>query len=425
MTARHRLSGTGLLIFGALLIACTTVRPTTDASGLAPASPDPSSSSSATPTATAEVDRAAAHLRVLSVDIGSRPAGSEAERKAAQYIAGVLTDQGYTAAVESFTFPSPFDESSVTIGNGSPLTARLLDGAALGTVTATLIDGGTGLPGSLEADVAGKIVLMRRGDIPFAQKVTNATQAGAVAVIVVNNERGPLRGTLGLKATIPALALDGGQWDALRAALGQPVTVAASGGTRTVTSQNVVGRRGSTCRAYIGSHYDSVPQGPGANDNASGTASMLEIARVRATDGLCAVAFGSEETGLFGSQAFVRTHVSNGSDGTQFMVNFDMMGSIDGPIVVGDDRLTGSILGILGSDPAQPLKAGKFPPFASSDHVSFTAAGIPAVTITSGDDDNIHTPNDRYDAVRLADLKTMLGLGDRAVAGLTRTLKRQ
>jgi phosphotransferase system enzyme I (PtsI) len=61
----------------------------------------------------------------------------------------------------------------------------------------------------------------------------------------------------------------------------------------------VVGRRGSECRAYIGGHYDSVPAGPGANDNASGTATMLELARVRPTDGLCVVAFGAEEVGLF------------------------------------------------------------------------------------------------------------------------------
>ena len=119
---------------------------------------------------------------------------------------------------------------------------------------------------------------------------------------------------------------DGNDAGRLRGALGQSVSVTASGGTRTVTSQNVVGRRGATCRAYIGAHYDSVPEGPGANDNASGTATMLEIARVRGTDGLCAIAFGSEEVGLRGSQAFVPQHLAGGA---RFMLNFDMTGRIE------------------------------------------------------------------------------------------------
>ena len=61
----------------------------------------------------------------------------------------------------------------------------------------------------------------------------------------------------------------------------------------------------------MGGHYDSVPAGPGANDNASGTATALEIASVLAADGelddVCFVLFGAEEVGLIGSGAFVRS----------------------------------------------------------------------------------------------------------------------
>ena len=355
------------------------------------------------------------------MDIGSRPSGSEAERRAAQYIADVLKAQGYTAAVETFTYPARFDDSSVTIASDPAFKGALIDGSATGKVTATLVDGGTGQPEQIAAVPAkGNIVLMRRGGLPFAQKIANAQQAGALAVLIVNNEAGPFRGTLGQqRATIPALAIDGERADRLRAALGQPVTAEAAGGTRTVTSQNVVGQRGTTCRAYIGAHYDSVAEGPGANDNASGTASMLEMARVRGTDGLCVIAFGSEETGLHGSQAFVAAHLAGTA---QFMLNFDMMGRIDDAIIVGDAGLTQSILGIIGRGADQPLKAGTFPPFASSDHVSFASVGLPAVTITSGDDPAIHTARDQFEAIRPADLKTMLILGDAALAGMLKTL---
>ncbi len=418
----------------ALLIACSSpasVPPasaassTTAAAASTPSAPTASTTGTGAPAATVslagpvDVDRVIAHLKVLSVDIGVRESGSENERRAARYIADVLTAQGYTTSVETFTYPARYDDSVLRLAGGVTIKANLLDGSAMGTANGMLVDGGTGQPEQLAA-AKGAIVLMRRGGLPFGQKVANAQQAGALGVLVVNNEVGPFRGTLGQqRASIPALAIDGSRAEAVRAALGQTVEMQAAGGTRQVTSQNVVGRRGDTCRAYIGSHYDSVAEGPGANDNGSGTASMLEMARVRGTDGLCAVAFGSEETGLNGSQAYV---ASQAAKGAKFVLNFDMMGRIEGPIIVGDPALTESILGVLGRGADQPLRSGTFPPFASSDHVSFSSVGIPAVTITSGDDPNIHTPGDTLEAIRKADLQTMLRLGDAALEGMLKTV---
>lgn len=99
-----------------------------------------------------------------------------------------------------------------------------------------------------------------------------------------------------------------------------------------------------------------------------------------------------------------------------------MMGRIDDAMIVGDETLTQSILGIIGRGPDQPLKPGAFPASTSSDHASFTSVGVAAVTVTSGDDPAIHTPRDTYDAVRKSDLRTMLNLGDAALAGLLKTL---
>lgn len=362
-----------------------------------------------------------AHVKTLAADIGVRPPGSDAERRAARYIEGVLTTAGYTTTVETFTFRDRFDESTVRLPDDARVAAFLIEGSALGRASAVLVDGGVGRPDQIAAaGVRDRIVLLRRGEIPFGEKVANAQQAGALAIIVVNHETGPFRGTLGRPdAVIAALAMDGNQWERLRGALGQPVTIEGAGGMRTMTSQNVFGRRGDTCRAYIGAHYDSVPAGPGANDNATGTAAMLELARVRATDGLCAVAFGAEESGLHGSQAFVTSRAARGA---KFMLNLDMLGHIDDAIIIGDAALTRSILSTIGRGADQPLRAGTFPPFASSDHVSFTSVGVPAVTITSGDDPAYHSPRDTYEAVRQADVQTMLRLVDAALAGLLKTL---
>ncbi|MGE3857829.1 MAG: M28 family peptidase [Dehalococcoidia bacterium] len=434
----------------ALLLACSggapastavTATPASGAASEATSSPTPSAPARATATearsgATAaapppgatvpltgpvDVDRALAHLRTLAVEIGVRDSGSENERRAARYIADVLTAQGYTTNLETFTYSARYDESSVKPNPSTTVRALLLDGAANGSVSGVLVDGGTGLPEQIAAVPArGAIVLMRRGGLPFAQKVANAQDAGAVGAIIVNVEGGLFAGRLGdYRSDIPAVAVAGRQWDALRSVLGQTVEVTGSTGSRTVTSQNVVGRRGETCRAYLGAHYDSVPEGPGANDNASGTAALLEIARVRGTNGLCVLAFGSEETGLHGSQAYVAS--AQALDQAKFMVNFDMMARIDDAIIVGDAALTERILDIIGRGPEQPLKAGSFPPFASSDHVSFSRR-VPAVTVTSGDDPNIHTAGDNFEAIRPDDLRTMLRLGDAAVAGLLQGL---
>lgn len=435
MTSTSLVLRAALAAFGVVLVACSgSPAAPTASTEVATGAPDASITASTATTARAtsapspsvplgggaDLQRVMAHLKALAVDIGVRDSGSEGERRAARYIADVLTAQGYAVSLEPFTYAARYDDSNVRPDPGTTMRALLLDGAANGKVSGVLVDGGTGLPEQIAAVPArGAVVLMRRGGIPFAQKVANAESAGAAAVVIVNVEGGLFRGQLGdFRATIPAVAVEGRHWDALRAILGGTVEVEGASGRRDVTSQNVVGRRGAACRAYLGAHYDSVPEGPGANDNASGTASMLEIARARAVDGLCVVAFGSEETGLHGSTAYVKATPS--AKQARFVVNFDMMGRIDDPIIVGDTALTAQILDLIGRD--QPLKAGAFPPFASSDHVSFTSAGIPAVTVTSGDDPAIHTAGDNFEAIRTGDLQTMLRLGDAAVAGLLKGL---
>ena len=75
--------------------------------------------------------------------------------------------------------------------------------------------------------------------------------------------------------------------------------------------ENVVARGKRGPFTLIGAHYDSVPRSPGADDNASGLAVLLAVAKVAAhldrRDGLMFVAFNAEEEGLRGSHDFVRS----------------------------------------------------------------------------------------------------------------------
>ena len=83
----------------------------------------------------------------------------------------------------------------------------------------------------------------------------------------------------------------------------------------------------------IGAHLDSVPAGPGINDNGSGSAGILEIAEVYAAQGrtprnkLRFMWYGAEEIGLVGSTKYVEELTQDEKDDILAMLNFDMIGS--------------------------------------------------------------------------------------------------
>ena len=362
-------------------------------------------------------DRAFADLRVLAVDIGVRSAGTQEERDAAAFVAERLREAGYVVDIEEFDAQYNARDSQVAAdGEGPPVRALALAGSRDGQATARLVHAGLGDREDFrDVDVAGAVALLDRGVIPFRDKARNAQDAGAVAVVVVNNEGGLFGGTLGARSgvTIPVIGVAGESGPALRALAGDgtAVRVTAESGERTVTSQNVVGRMGDApCRAYLGAHYDSVPYGPGANDNASGTALLLELARTHRAEGLCFIAFGAEEIGLHGSRAFVE---SNDVSDVVFMLNFDMVARIgeraqDGPRFVPGDTALADQAAAVAARLGHGIARGGFPRGASSDHVSFEEAGVPAITVHSGGSEFIHQPGDTIDTVFREDLAILL-----------------
>lgn len=396
-----------------------TGTPASEPPGPAPGGEPPRSDAQAAFEDAPSVERAMEHLRHLVEAVGIRPAGSEKEREAADYIAGALEDAGYDVQVEPFEFEAQIDESSVEVGLGNTLPAFTMQGSPNGEVRGISLFGGLGRPEDLAGTtLEGRVVIFDRGTVTFRDKVAAAIAGGAVGVVIVNDEPGPFRGSLGgLRPSIPVLAVAGEYRDDLEAAIGERFTLAANFRKHRKQSQNVVASLdGDECRGYLGAHYDSVPQGPGGNDNASGTAVILELARANPRPGLCVVAFGAEEVGLFGSQNYVQGHLAGTA---RFMLNVDMAARLDGPIIVGHDGLTEEILGALASAEVEhSLRAGAFPPFASSDHVSFSAVGVPAVTFNSGDDPEIHTAQDAMDRVDPRALEMFLHSVDVALDAL-------
>ena len=290
------------------------------------------------------------------------------------------------------------------------LTALALNGSPNLEASGRIVAVGIGRPADFrDNDVSGAIALIDRGVIPFEVKARRAEAAGALAVVIVNNEPGIVRGELGNSDIgIPVIAVARADGDELRL-LGPEATptVVAARRVESGSSQNVVARASDDgCRAYLGAHYDSVPSVAGANDNASGTALMIELARTHRYPGLCVIAFGAEEIGLVGSRAYVATHSDEVSE-AGFMLNFDVVGAIDDPLFIGDRELA-ELASDAASAVGERIPAGQFPPFASSDHVSFSDAGVPAITVTGGDDPDLHTPADDLGNVSEADFARML-----------------
>ncbi|MFC4558483.1 M20/M25/M40 family metallo-hydrolase [Virgibacillus kekensis] len=141
----------------------------------------------------------------------------------------------------------------------------------------------------------------------------------------------------------------------------------------------------------IGSHHDSVPWGAGANDDASGTAALLELARVFAntpTDTTVKfVAFGAEEYGLWGSRRYAEAMAAEEAEKTVAMFQLDMVGSKDaGDLVMFTADGKKNTVTDLGA--AAGSRVSELVPYSElgrSDHVPFHNLGIPAALF-------IHTP---------------------------------
>jgi aminopeptidase YwaD len=342
----------------------------------------------------------------LAQDIGSRPAGSDAESAAADYIADQLTSYGFNTVIDPFELQYYVEQVShleVLSPASTTLDAITLRLSASGETSGGLLAAGIGRPEDFPPEgMAGRLALVQRGELTFSDKVANATAAGASAVIVYNNEQGAFQGDLESESAIPAVGVSREDGQRLLDLLDQgPVSVhlLVEESLRKATSRNVVARPpDGLCRRLVGAHYDSVEAGPGANDNASGVAALLETARVLASgdarEGVCFATFGAEEVGLIGSHHFVAELSMEERQTLEGMINLDMVGVGDQWWLFGSDGLVTELdagAAALGLDPVPVQTSTR----SSSDQNSFLDAGITAVLLHRFDDPRYHTAEDQ------------------------------
>lgn len=181
----------------------------------------------------------------------------------------------------------------------------------------------------------------------------------------------------------------------------------------------------------LGAHYDHLGESGGAvyhgaDDNASGTAVVLGLARAFAAAGgtartLVVALFGAEELGLVGSAHYVRQPAWPLAR-TAAMLNFDMVGRMqDGRLTIGGadtgDRLRRVLTDALAHVPG--LRADvRGTPHSASDHSRFYSAGLPVLFFHTGVHPDYHRPSDTAEKLNADGMAGVAALGARIVEQL-------
>ncbi|MGI5212458.1 M28 family metallopeptidase [Plantactinospora sp. CA-290183] len=342
---------------------------------------------------------------------GNRASGAEGYNESVDYAEKIFRRAGYRVSRQSFDFqtflintPSELERVSAPAGD---LPHRIMSYSGSADVTAP----GSVPTGDSQGCAAGDfgpanvdtIVVISRGTCAFGQKASNAAAAGAAAVVIYNNISGDLSGTLGNTYTLDFAAVGVSQ------EIGQELVAQVAGGLTlrvftdtfrgTATTENIFAesRWGNPDNVVMaGAHLDSVPEGPGINDNGSGSAALLEIAEqmrwLPTRNKVRFALWGAEEANLVGSTHYIANLPAAEQDRIALYLNFDMVGSPNYVRFVydGDNSAfpvgTGSAAGPPGSGAieklfhdyfrSQRLASAETPFSGRSDYGPFIAAGV-------------------------------------------------
>lgn len=398
-----------------------------------------------------DAERALDHIRHLSVDIGPRVMGTDADRQAGDYI------RAYFEALGLRTIEQTFDVEGACIKSHR---LEIID-PAMGTVSChpILLTPGTpeqGVEGELfhvEAaeephigpHLEHKIVLWSiSGRMEYLTRYRDLAKHCPKAVIVIwpgfGTEPKHLLACESISApydrvTTFCISFEDGLALIRNGASKARVHLASE--PHMTTSRNMIGElqgTGSPAEiAVIGGHYDTMPGVPGAIDNASGVGMVLELARLFARRGssrtLRFVAWGGEEGGLIGSTEYIRRMrpeqnrepqegIRPGQGDTADLGQHVLCLSLDGLgaalgqnlcyVQAGPDLR--AAVSFLARERGVPLQVAEG--FYGSDSETFAWAGVPALSFgrvgpTMG---YVHTPLDTIELIDAAQVRHIGGM---------------
>ncbi|MEH7415861.1 M28 family peptidase [Neobacillus drentensis] len=350
-----------------------------------------------------------------------REAGTEGEVRGVEYIEGQFKSLG----LETRRFPFPIYDyktnRELAEVDGVDLKGHAFSGSASGKVTAELVNVGKAIAGTVPDDVKGKIALVERGEITFVEKVKNVAAKGAAGVLMYNSSsNGNNFGQA--NEEIPAVAITQAQGKELVDRLKNgPVEATLDVDIERIEKTSYVveaklkpNKNKDTGQIVtIGAHHDSVPNGPGANDDASGVSAVLELARILVNTPIDTevrfLTFGSEERGMMGSSFYVSQLPQSDIDRMVAHFQMDMIGGAE----AGEDHPLGGLIMYtidgqknlvtdLGASASSRMYdvAVPYGQLGRSDHQPFHDVGIPsALFIHSPVEPQYHKPTDTIEHI--------------------------
>lgn len=366
-----------------------------------------------------------------------RLAGTAGDEETTAYIADQLRVAGLAPVVTHFPFdfyqelaPAHFEQTAPTARAFSePADFATMSYSGSGNVTGPVVPtndvmippGATANSSTSGCEVAdfptpptaNAVALIQRGTCTFRQKAKNAAAAGYVAAVIFNEGQvgrtDTVNGTLGgTGITIPVLGASFAVGEQLYADVQQAGGATVHVTTNTVSevreSHNVVADTptGRTDRVVLaGAHTDSTVDGPAVNDDGTGMALLLGLAKgfkdqaVKPTNQVRFGFWGAEESGLLGSAYYASQLSPKQVKDIAVNLAFDMLGSDNSARLVydGDGSATG-VKGPKGSGAVEDVFTGYYAALGlptdptaldgRTDYASFSDLGIPVGGITSG-----------------------------------------
>jgi hypothetical protein len=376
------------------------------------------------------------HLRALDriarAAGGDRAAGTDGYAASVAYVGRTLARLGWRVRVQEVPMAAWGERSpaSLSVG-GTPLKPiqnfRIPAYSAAGSVDGALRAVGDGCQ---REDFAA----LRPGEVAFTgfgtcflwRKAVDARRAGAGALIAQTSPSP--RGVAFATLVAPNVGLPVAMMSRRVAARdGDRIQLDVDSTAGRGTTQDVIAEIGPSSGpvTMAGAHLDSVPDGPGINDDGSGVAALLEVARTfgpRPPGRVRLGFFGAEEEGLIGSRAYVRSLSAGQRREIHAYLNFDMLGSPNSIAAVysdGDPRL-GRLLRRARPGRERAVLVGN-----RSDASAFQEGGVPVNGLYSGAEETgpggrprdpcYHLPCDTFANVDMGSLLPMARAAARAL----------
>jgi acetylornithine deacetylase/succinyl-diaminopimelate desuccinylase-like protein len=361
-------------------------------------------------------EKAFEYLEKLSVDIGTRPSGTDEERKSAEWILSELKKLGLDAWIEefdAFTGKVTAQKLEVTEPFNREIKCEVMPlsgSTSPNGVTGDIIHLDSYDEEYITEDVKGKIIVTSGSPANRHRAYAQLKKFPPAGIVIVESTPRAMAKNLWGSPTyrkkyvdIPMVRITFEDGVDLLKSEAKTMRLTAVTEEKTVKTQNVVAEVKGTLRPeeiiLVGGHYDTVLEVPGAGDNAGGTAITLELARVFKEKGtkrtMRFIAWGCEELGLLGSREYAKRLRETSEeakkkdedavtelDNTVLCINLDVHGGLIGTNssrVLGPPELTAAVK-LLSKEKGVVFNVSEG--VYSSDGTPLSAVGVPSVSLS-------------------------------------------